>query len=74
MVQGIHLVTLLWRAGTDAIPCDDRLDANPVDGMTKHTPLRAMVVTTLQRDRKPRYVAFASISLWCEMTEKSGRA
>jgi hypothetical protein len=34
VVQGINLVTLLWRDGTDTIPCDYRLYDKPVDGLT----------------------------------------
>jgi hypothetical protein len=34
-VQGINLVTLLWTDGERPIPCDDRLSAKGVDGLTK---------------------------------------
>ena len=35
VVKGINLLTVLWSDGTDAIPCDYRLFAKPVDGLSK---------------------------------------
>ena len=60
VVKGINLVTLLWSDGTDAIPCDDRLYAKPVDGVTKNAHFRAMLQTAQERGFRPRFVAFDS--------------
>ena len=60
VVAGINLVTLLWSDGTYAIPCDYRLFDKPVDGLTKHEHVRAMLKTAHQRGFRPRLVAFDS--------------
>jgi putative transposase len=58
VVQGSTLVTLRWRAGTDALPCDDRFYDTPVDGLTKHAHGRGLLATATQRGFRPRVVAF----------------
>ena len=60
VVPGINLVTLRWSAGTDAIPCDYRLYAKPIDGLTKNVHFRAMLTTAQARGLRPRFVAFDS--------------
>ena len=60
VVRGINLVTLLWSDGPTAIPCDYRLYDKPVDGVTKHEHLRAMLTTAKDRGFRPRFVAFDS--------------
>jgi putative transposase len=67
VVAGINLVTLLWRDGTDAIPCDYRLYDKPDDGLTKHAHFRAMLKTAQQRGFRPRLVAFDG---WYSSVEK----
>jgi hypothetical protein len=34
VVQGINVIMLLWNDSTDAVPCDERVYDQPVDGLT----------------------------------------
>jgi len=60
VVAGINLVTLLWSAGLDTIPCDYRLYDQPVDGLTKNDHCQAMLATAPTRGFAPHLVLFDS--------------
>ena len=60
VVQGINLVTLLWTDGERHIPCDYRLSAKGVDGLTKNDHFRHMIQTAHQRGFTPECVLFDS--------------
>jgi len=60
VVAGINLVTLLWSAGIDTIPCDYRLSDQPVDGLTKNDHFQAMLTTAHTRGFVPHLVMFDS--------------
>ena len=56
VVQGIHLVTLLWTDGDVAIPVDWRVFDKARDGLTKNDHLRQMLQTARQRGFVPECV------------------
>jgi hypothetical protein len=60
VVQGINLVTLLWTDGERHIPCDYRLSAKGMDGLTKNDHFRHMIQTAHQRGFTPECVLFDS--------------
>jgi hypothetical protein len=60
VVQGINLVTLLWTDGERHIPCDYRLAAKGVDGLTKNDHFRHLMQTAHQRGFTPECVLFDS--------------
>lgn len=60
VVQGINLVTLLWTDGERHIPCDYRLSAKGVDGLTKNDHFRHMLQSAHQRGFTPECVLFDS--------------
>src|SRR5215470_15389785 len=60
VVSGINLLTFLWSDGTDAIPCDYRIDDAPTDGVTKNDHFQAMLTVAKARGFRPRYVVFDS--------------
>lgn len=60
VVQGINLVTLLWTDGERHIPCDYRLAAKGVDGLTKNDHFRHMLHRAHQREFHPDCVLFDS--------------
>jgi putative transposase len=60
VVQGINLVTLLWTDGERHIPCDYRLAAKGIDGLTKNDHFRHMLQTAHQRGFAPACVLFDS--------------
>ena len=62
VVAGINLVTLVWSAGTHAVPCDYRLFDAPNDGLTKNDHFRQMLQTAKERGFLPEYVCFDSCS------------
>jgi hypothetical protein len=60
VVQGINLVTLLWTDGERHIPCDYRLAAKGMDGLTKNDHFRQMLQRAQQRGFTPACVFFDS--------------
>jgi len=60
VVQGINLVTLLWTDGERHIPCDYRLSAKGMDGLTKNDHFRHMIQSAHQRGFRPDCVLFDS--------------
>lgn len=53
VVQGINLITLLWTAGDQPIPCDYRLYEKWVDGRTKNDHFRQMIGSADERGFRP---------------------
>jgi hypothetical protein len=53
VVNGINLVSLVWRDDPYAVPCDYRLFDAPNDGLTKNDHFRAMLQTAKDRGFTP---------------------
>lgn len=60
VVDGINLITLLWRERESLIPCDWRVFAKPNDGITNNEHLGAMPLTAKGREFVPECVLFDS--------------
>lgn len=60
VVQGINLVTLLWTDGERHIPCDYRLAAKGVDGLTKNDHFQHLIQAAHQRGFTPECILFDS--------------
>lgn len=60
VVQGINLVSLVWKAGDVRYPCDFRLYDKAHDGLSKNDHFRQMVACAHERGFRPELVAFDS--------------
>lgn len=58
VVQGIHLISLLWTEGDRHIPLDYRLYEKSVDAATKNDHFRSMLATAKSRGFSPQCVVF----------------
>lgn len=49
VVQGINLISLVWRNGDTALPCDYRLYNKDQDSLSKNDHFRQMLETAHER-------------------------
>jgi putative transposase len=59
-VQGINLISLVWRQGEARLPCDFRLYNKAQDGLSKNDHFQQMVAQAYKRCFEPELVAFDS--------------
>ena len=60
VVKGINLLTLLWTDGRAHLPCDFRVYARHLDGLTKNDHARAMWAEAKSRGFEPECLVFDS--------------
>jgi len=58
IVQGINLISLVWRQGEARLPCDFRLYNKVQDGLSKNDHFQHMVTQAYKRGFEPELVAF----------------
>jgi len=60
VVQGINLISLVWRHGSSCLPCDFRLYHKAQDGLSKNDHFQQMIQTAKERGFRAALVAFDS--------------
>ena len=60
VVQGINLISLVWRHGGSCLPCDFRIYHKAQDGLSKNDHFQHMMQAAQERGFHPALVAFDS--------------